>query len=461
MSRSKTLGLSLACVSALVVCNSRSDQARLNVLLITLDTTRADHLSCYGYSLPTSPRLDGLALEGTLFTRCMSTSSLTPVSHASILSGLEPQQHGLRVLHAGSGDRLPDSVPTLATILAREGWRTAAVLSAFPVSERFGLERGFEHFDNGMSPEPMAQAQEEAPPRRGLDAPRGARQRRSDATTDEAIAWLRQGGRPFFLWVHYWDPHDPILVPPEHHVRGFMRDVSQAGAPPPELYDIEIHYMDRQIGRLLDALTELGVEGQTMVVVTADHGEGLGEHGWPSHRLLYQEQIHVPLIVRLPGRGAGRVVDALVRTTDIHPTVLEALGVEAPIPVAGLGLRGLLDGIPEPGRVAYAESLIKWDTRAGQVREQRPEDDDLLHCLMDASTKLIYRPLHPERSELYDLLTDPDEARNLFEERGFEARALLDQLLSRDAFLLEPLGEADLDLETSRALRGLGYAGDE
>lgn len=449
----RTRAAALLAGLALGACGAGGAEDARNVLLITLDTTRADHLSSYGYGAPTSPRIDALAAEGALFERCITTAALTPVAHASILSGLDPHQHGLRVLHAESGWTLAPEVPTLAGVLGRAGWSTAAVLSAFPVSEHFGLHHGFEHFDNGMR---VAPSEPDGASPRHLDAPQADRQRRSDATTDAALDWLAGADRPFFLWVHYWDPHDGILVPPASELRA-DEEALGAGA---SLYDAEIRYMDRQIGRLFDGLAAQGLSDSTLVVLTADHGEGLGEHGWDSHRLLYDEQVHVPLVVRAPGQPAGVRVPSQVRVTDIYPTVLAWTGVTQPGPVAGRDLGALLGGAREPDRLAYSEALIRWDTRADGLKQKRPQDDDLLHSLGDGTLKLIYRPLHPERSELYDIASDPDEARNLFTADEPRGVALRERLEALEPFALTPLGEGEIDADTARALRALGYIGD-
>jgi len=434
-----------------------------NVILITLDTVRSDHLSCYGHELPTTPNLDALAAAGTRFEHCVSTAALTPVSHASILTGLNPYQHGLRVLYAESGYRLPDSVPTIATVLGAAGWDTAAVLSAFPVSERFGLNQGFRHFDNGLTPDAEAPEEAESPGAVRL----GRRQRRSDATTDQALAWLAGVDRPFFLWIHYWDVHDPLIVPPPEFVRAARRTLGRTSAGPPSLYDTELNFIDVQIGRLLAALRERGLYGPTLIVVTADHGEGLGEHGWHSHRLLYEEQIHVPLIVKpvagsaSAGARARRVIPETVRTIDIVPTILEELGVDGP-PVEGRSLFPLLRGDADAPRPAYADQLNKWDLKADMLA-QRP-DDDLLHCMEDGSAKLIYRPLRPAESELYDIERDPDEANNLYAADDPRAVRLLDELQARHPFVLQPFpatAAPDADAaDTAKALRELGYLGD-
>jgi arylsulfatase A-like enzyme len=445
-----------ALLLAIAAC-AKPDPPSPDVLLITLDTTRADHLSCYGYALPTSPALDALAADGALFRECRATAGLTPVSHASILTGLDPYQHGLRVLHAKSGCRLPDDVPTLATVLRDAGYATGAFLSAYPVSEAFGFARGFDVYDEGI--------QVETKPERGSavtmrDQRQTRSQRRSDATVDAALEWIEGSRGPWFAWIHLWDPHDPVLVPPKTAADAFV-----ASCPPdPErrldLYDVEIRFMDAQIGRLLARLKELGRYEGALIVVTADHGQGKGEHGWQSHRIVYEEQLHVPLIVKLPGevRCRGVEVRDLVRTIDVYPTVIEELDLGAPRSCEGRSLLPLVRGERDEPRLAYADAINKWDAHA-DILDKRPQDD-LLHCLMDRRWKLIYRPLRPDDSELYDLDGDRDEARNLYRELPARARPLVEGLEARRPWVLEPLGAGEARGEAMDALRDLGYVGD-
>jgi arylsulfatase A-like enzyme len=299
-----------------------------NVLLVTLDTTRTERLSCYGNPAQTSPNLDALARDGVKFDLAIAQAGVTPVSHASIMTGLNPYRHKLRVLYAADGYRLSDTVPTLVTVLKDAGWRTGAFLSSFTVSEFFGFDRGFEVFDNGLSvPVDEQMRLREDGDFYGCDLAHN--QRRSDDTTDSAIRWLGQTDRPFFAWVHYWDPHDPDKVPPDEIVARFRTPNMSPQQRRVALYDAEVFYMDSQFGRLIQTLKDIGVYDNTVIVVVADHGQGLADgkarHGWWRHRLLYQEQIRVPLLVRLPGGPTGRTVAELVRTIDIYPTVLEAL----------------------------------------------------------------------------------------------------------------------------------------
>ena len=444
MDRSTTRAL--CCGWALLVAGGcgAGEVERPNVLLVTLDTTRVDRFSSYGHPLPLTPAFDALAEDGVRFEHAQVSASLTPVSHATILTGLEPYGHGLRVLVAGSADRLPPDVPTLATILSDAGYTTAAFLSAFPVSERYGLERGFDVFDSGL-----VERVKGTDPRR-----QKKNQRRSDLTTEHVLTWLETAPEPFFLWIHYWDPHDLITTPPDADVNAYMQMAASKGKAP-EPYDAEVRYVDSQFARVVDALQQSGRYDRTFVSVTSDHGEGLGEHDWHAHRLLYEEQVHVPLILRWPGGPRGSTVSALVRTTDIAPTVLDVLDLAPPGRLHGQSLVDLARGVSSEPHTTYAESLAKWDEKDHMVA-QRP-DDDLLHMICDGRFKLIYKPLHPETSELYDMDADPDEARNLYATHTDVAAGLIADLEARDAFVLEPLGAGGPDDGTSSALSELGY----
>jgi len=430
-----------------------------SVLLITLDTTRADYLGCYDATRATSPHLDALAREGVLFELCLASSSVTPVSHASILTARNPYAHGLRVIHAPGGWRLPADVPTLAEALRDAGKRTGAFLSSFTVSEHFGLERGFDTWDNGLGEAASGKIAVGADGHAQWDTRRY--QRRSDETTDRAIDWLRASADPFFLWVHYWDPHDLVLRPPDEVLHRFLppgeRGTRPLGKQPLETYEAEIFWVDAQIGRLLAALEESERAADTLVAVIGDHGEGLGEHDWMGHRLLYQEQMHLPLVLRWPGGPRERRVDALVRSIDLAPTVLELLGLPALPGGEGASLVALSRGADESPRLAYADQLNAWDTN-GKIAVTRPQDD-LLYVLMDRRWKLIHKPTQPHNSELYDLESDPDEAVNLYRVDHPEAVRLLAELDRRDAYVLEqfPPLEADGAADVEGALGALGY----
>lgn len=433
---------------------ARSDGPNYNVLLVTLDTTRADRLSCYGHHAPTTPSFDAFAREGARFDMAIAQAAVTPVSHASIVTGLLPPQHGVRVLYAESGYELSEDIPTLATVLEEEGWETAAFLSAFPVSEFFGFDNGFDTFDNGIaqSPDDVLQQKPDGAYRFNVKI----NQRRSDDTTDRAIEWIEQTEGPFFLWVHYWDPHDSIILPPASVITKFSpRSRASKAKRKLGIYDAEVNFVDRQFGRILQTLKEEGQFDDTVIVVVGDHGEGLGEHDHWEHSIIYQEQIHVPLITRLPGMPQGVVVPDLVSTTDIYPTVLEALEIDPPFAVDGKSLQGLMRGEPEPPRLAYADALIRYDLSAKELLEKRP-DDDLLYCMMDCKWKLIYRPSRPDRSELYNLRKDPEELHNLYTPENEQAKRLFAELNDLQPFVDRPFGEG-ADEDAIERLRSLGY----
>ncbi|MBN1827360.1 MAG: sulfatase [Candidatus Eisenbacteria bacterium] len=455
--RKTALSFAVAALVASGGCAGSKDAAGTNILLVTLDTTRADYLSCYGYQGPVraTPNLDSLAADGVRFDRAISASAATPVSHATILTGVYPYRHGVRVIYAEEGYFLADSVATLASILGEKGWDTGAVLSSFTVSEFYGFDRGFRYFDSGISDDPEAAFRPKGNGLWGWEVEKN--QRRSDATTDEAIRWLEGAKRPFCLWVHYWDPHDERLLPPEENQRLFETDTKDIYERKRLQYAGEIHYMDSQFGRLIRRLKESGEYDNTAIVVVADHGEGLGDHGWWNHRILYQEQIRVPLIAKIPGWPAGEEIAAAVRSADTMPTLLAAAGVAPPPGLDGRDMTPVVLGEEEEPRTAYADAINLYDLNAGMVR-LRP-DDSLLHSLIDGDWKLIHRPLLEGKDELYRLSSDPREETNLVEEEPDRATRLREALDRFNGYVRDSLGEA-ADPETLERLKALGYVGD-
>jgi arylsulfatase A-like enzyme len=436
-----------------IACSPASPpEDRLNVLLVTLDTTRADRLGCYGYGKNTSPRMDALAEEGVRFDLAIAQAAVTPVSHASILTGLYPYQHGLRVLHGTDLYRLErGKFPTLPGLLKDHGFGTAAFVSAFPVSEFFGLDQGFDVFETGLSGDvdEKMHVNEDGKSVWAVSE----NQRRADVTTDEAIAWLEKNEKPFFLWLHYFDPHDGTLRPPKRFWQGWVKPSENRMQMARDLYDAEVAYMDLQLGRLFDFLKETGQYENTVICVTNDHGEGLGDHGWWAHRILYQEQIRMPLIVRIPGGPSRRVVKDLVRSIDIMPTLLDSVGVDPP-PVEGKSLMGLIRGEKEPERLAYADALIRLDdNRPDHAKEV---NNDLMYCVMNGKWKLIHRRFHPGASELYRIDEDPREQRNVIDEYP-EVREKLFKYLEQPGIMIEELIPRAEDDEVTRRLKALGY----
>lgn len=374
------------------------------VVLITLDTTRADRLGCYGFregaSSPT-PALDAIAAEGIWYARAFAQVPLTLPSHASILTGLEPPQHGLReneghALVAPSARRFR----TLAEDLAGEGWSTAAFVSGQTLDRRFGLDSGFDVYDDvgGASVGTAMLA----------DRP-------ADETTDRALAWLAEhDDRPFFLWVHYFDPHHPWVPHPE---------LSELGLEP---YELEIAFMDRAIARLVAALRARGDWDEALVIVVGDHGEGLGEHGEESHgHLVHDATIRVPLIVKPHASCTDALVDRLATTLDVAPTIL-ACGF--PATVAAGEVRGR-DLFSPAAPHAYAESMYPYRQLGWSAPRAWREGEE----------KII---VSGGRIELFDLARDPDELADLAPARPERVRALAQGLRLHRAGL-EPLFHDD------------------
>ena len=455
-------GLAATLAITLSACTETSSDAPPadhppNVLLITLDTTRADRLGCYGYAGGTSPNIDALAADAVRFETAIATAAVTPISHASILTGLYPHRHGLRVFYGPVGHSLTDDHPTLATILASRGWHTGAFVSAYPAAERFGLDQGFDVYETGIAASVMKRIPRKRPPREVQWARRrtATAQRRADATTDEALTWLEQARRPFFAWVHYFDPHDPSLIPP---VEVTDRFAFSQRAPNRRLaiYDPEVFFMDANVGRLLEWLETSGEYDDSIIVVVSDHGQGMGDHGWKQHRLLYQEQIRTPLIIRTPEGPRGRVVDTLASGVDLVPTILTAAGVAVPDATDGGDLLAALDAEDRGQRVVLAEALNTLDDWA--PRSLPEHQKDLLFCAMDRRWKLIYHRDHPENSELYDLLNDPRESTNVITRHPGEKERLLRRLSGSGAMTIDTV-EADAPEaeESIRMLESLGY----
>jgi len=398
----------------------RSGQLRgANILLVTIDTLRRDRLGAYGSTAGLTPALDRLAAAGVRFTDAHSHAPMTLPAHASILTGRTPRGHGL---HVNGAARLDDSVPTLATELKRAGYRTGAFVGAFVLDARYGLSRGFDEYDDRYP-------QGDATTFKLAD-------RRAEEVVKAAGDWVLQAaaaagpGPPgpgrWFAWVHLFDPHTPYDAPPPY----------RSGRSP---YDAEVAYTDATIGRLLDRLTRQGQLEHALVVVTADHGESLGDHGETTHGLFaYESTLAVPLIFH--GTGVGRAVaDTPVSHADILPTILDLAGVAIPANLDGVSLVTP----PAGDRPIYIEALEANITRAWAP----------LTGLVSGDWKYIDLPM----PELYNLRADPFEARNLVAaepaRRETMQRALAQMAAGPSpAATAVPVGE-----DAAARLRSLGY----
>lgn len=406
--------------------------AGFNVLVITLDTTRADRLGCYGYGAAETPVLDALAAEGIRFTDAVTVVPVTLPAHATIFTGLDPPNHGVR----NNGEfRLGAGHATLAEVLGNEGYETAAFVSAFVLDARFGLNRGFDLYDDNVTVATSATAAAFA---------KTIYERPAGAVTTAAIRWLkgRTRARPFFCWVHYFDPHHPYAPPPPFADR--FRD---------RLYDGEIAYMDTQIGRLLQALETHGATDNTLIIAVADHGEGLGDHDESTHsKLIYESTMHVPLIISSPGlfRAPHVVDDVVVSIADVFPTLLDLLGIQSEYRCDG---KTLLSASASTDRMIYIETLTPYFDSGWSP----------LYGLRRHNDKYILAP----RQEYYDLHSDPSELNNLHDKAsGADSKARdmlaaeLSARLAKWPALEGVLASArQLDPEAIRRLESLGYVG--
>jgi hypothetical protein len=312
--------------AALVLLAAVAAGPPANLLLVTIDTLRADHLHAYGYAIDTAAT-DGLARAGVVVEDATVQAPQTRPSHASLLTGRYPYEHRIR---DNFSPPLDPSTPTLATLLRARGYDTAAFIGSIVLAASSGLDRGFAVYDDPFSAPNASAAQGE--------------ERRGEDVVSSALAWLgKQRTGPFFAWVHLYDPHAPY-EPPERYRKRY----------PGRPYDGEVAYADAQLGRLLDFLERQGLQGRTLVVVTSDHGEGLGDHGEEEHMMfLYDSTLHVPLLLSWPGvLPAGARVKGQLRSIDVMPTVLDLLGVPA-LPVTGVSRAASLRAA---SRIADSES---------------------------------------------------------------------------------------------------------
>jgi len=397
-----------------------------NVILITLDTVRADRMGFLGSKYGLTPQLDTLASQGVVFEHAYSQAPITPVSHATILTGTFPQYHGIR----NFGDRLPPSVPFLPEILHAHGYHTGAFVGSIILDPKngfaSGFERGFDVYNAGFHRQKTGERRE------------ASMQRRGDVTLGLALEWLgQQQGGPFFLWLHLWDAHDPYN-PPEPFRSRFP------GAP----YNGSIAYVDATVGKLLDYLRNQRLYDNALIAIAADHGESLGDHGELTHSIfLYDATIHVPLLLKLPGnRFVGQRVNVVASLVDLAPTLLDALGQTPPPAMQGRSLLPLI-GNPHPGnRPSFATG----------DHSERSFGWSALVSLRIGSQLYVRAPL----PELYDLASDPGAKTNLYP--GNHASALrlaiqLDNFVKRISTGAPQALQDGLDEKSREKLSALGY----
>ncbi len=427
-----------------------------DLVLVTLDTTRADHLGHYGYFRDTSPHLDGLASESLVFDQHVVPMATTLPTHTSILTGTYPSEHGIlaNVKHAGERFVPSPGLTSFAQYSASIGYRTAAFVSATPLKSGTGIEQGFASFD-----EPEAS------------------ERRAGETTDRALAWLGAADpeAPFFLWVHYFDPHGPFS-PPAPYDTMFQTDAALESLAvvrrlPEEadrarggrsldplaainLYDGEIRYMDAEIGRLLGALRARPGWARTVVVVAGDHGESLGQHGEMGHGRVWGEQLRAPLMMRLPGEPAQRI-EAVTSSVDIWPTALAFLDLPGKDRwLTQTSGRNAADSGAVP-RPAFSRTSLRQD-RLGYTPLSALTTERWKYLRADAGVE-----------SLFDRRDDPHELQSVDARRPEVTQKLREELSAlvathrARALELQAGRTAPVDEKTRRELEQLGYAGDE
>jgi arylsulfatase A-like enzyme/Flp pilus assembly protein TadD len=413
--------------SALLISSAPPVDEAPNVILITIDTVRADHLGCYGYKLIETPNLDSLAASGVRFRNAFTPVPITLPAHSVILTGTYPMRTGM---HDFSGNRLNDTQPTLATVLRQNGYSTAAVMGSAVLDSRFGLNRGFDFYYDQFD---FSRLDE-----RNIDA----MMRPGNEVIDQALGWLEGNHKKhFLLWIHLYDAHHPYNPPSPYREKYRSH-----------LYDGGIAFVDAQVGRLVQYLKAHGLYEKSLIVVAGDHGEGLGEHGEKTHGFfIYDTTLHVPMIFKIPGGAAQDklVVEEAANLADLLPTILDLVGVAQPRDLQGRSLVAAMRGKPAGVREAdYAETYLP-----------------RIHFNWSELRGVRYRQYHfidAPRPELYDVVSDPHELKNLYStERAIanEMRRRLGQLVAQytPAATVKTAEATGLDPALMERLKSLGY----
>ena len=437
-----------AMITAIVAYRHSSAPKIRNIVLISMDTTRADYLSCYGYQHKTTPNIDAVAAEAVQFEQAIAPIPLTLPSHSTMMTGTIPPYHGI---HDNLNYMLADSNLTLAEMLKAAGYTTGGIISTYVLEDGFGLDQGFDTYDDEFDE---------------IDNQVGA-ERRGGEVSEHAIKWLDENrDEDFFLFLHYYDPHSPY-DPPEPY-RGMFGSIAAAEAigltdntsltadtdEKKKVFKLtyaeELAYTDHCIGQVINKLKSLDLYDSTLLIITGDHGEAFGEREEMGHGYyIYQESIHVPLIVKLPGQQTAKTVSGAVGLIDITPTVCSLLGIETPQYIQGWDLSGAL--IDEPSedddRYIYSESLLATKYKASPLL---------------AVTGNRFKYIQTARPELYDLIDDPGETHNLVDAQSQRARILQDVLgvmLEESLEAGTPDSALELDEESLKKLQSLGYVG--
>jgi arylsulfatase A-like enzyme len=399
-------------------CSSRKEPPRPNIILITCDTTNAEALGVYGNTRIHTPVIDSLARSGCLFSNCSTHAPITLPSHSCILTGLLPTQHGVR---NNSTYKLASSIETLPELLKNQGYDTGAFISSFILNHQYGLNQGFDVYSDHIIHYKKDREK------------KAIITRRAGTTIELAVDWIKDRKKPFFSWIHLYDPHWPYDPPAPF-------DIAYTDDP----YLGEIAYMDLQIGLLIKHLKEMGQWDRTLIILTGDHGESRGRHGENSHGFFcYNATTHVPLILSKPvwGTTSSARIDYPVESIDIVPTICDLLQIEKPTELKGINL------FRDEPRTIYSEAMIPFeDNYCSPVIRLKNND---------------YSVYHSSQWELYDLQEDPEEHHNLFNKRGTRGDRLVQHLQDIKLNIgSNNSEEVQLDQETIDLLKSLGYVHD-
>jgi arylsulfatase A-like enzyme len=419
--------------------NQTSKKAGLNVVLITLDTTRPDHLGYNGYGNARTTNIDCLAEQGVAFAQAIAPLPITLPSHCSMLTGLEVFSHGLR---DNGTFYVRDDITTLAEILKKKGYKTAAVIASFVLDKRFNLNQGFDFYEDELDNQSDNKNNK-------ISTWVGHSYRRFDRPASEvsriASDWLEKNYKEkFFLWVHFYDPHQPYNPPPQYK--------SEIGKEPHQSYDGEIAYMDHELGKLINKIKEKNLTAKTLIVVASDHGEALGEHDkFIGHGFFtYEEEIKSALIFVLPGfMPKTKKIHAMVSLASVTPTILDILGMKANIKFDAKSLYPrILNKEKKNQGELYCETIMP------EIRFGKPA----VHALRTDKFKIVYKP-KPKSISLYKLDVDPFEKNNIFDMKNKSHFAMFSKLLSyiKKIESIKNLPTKKMDEETREKLRSLGY----
>jgi arylsulfatase A-like enzyme len=439
-----------ALLAAAALASGCRPEPPINVLFVTIDTLRADHCSVSGYARDTTPRLAALAGEGIRAELAYAPTATTGPSHASMFTALYPIAHGV----VKNGLVLEEEFGTLAEALRDRGYATAGVVSSFVLDARFGFAQGFDAWDAEFEPG-SGSIEREVMEGHEIE---GGFDRRADATTVRARAVLEglaREGRPFLLFVHYFDPHAPY-APPEPWASRFASGAVDEQTRAIDAYDGEIAFADDELGKLLDALRDLGLARDTLVVVTSDHGEGLMQHGHMAHGVhLYEEAVRVPLLFRLPGRiPAGGTLGGPVELVDLLPTVLALAGHEV---AEGLHGRSLAQALAAGGGALDPERPVHLHRRhylARTIGDIRVAGEKF--GVRVGPWKYIEGEIEGTR-ELFDLVADPGERTNLAETRAELVTGFSERIRAWRTAYGRDVPIESLSPEDRERLRALGY----